>query len=305
MQNIVLERSHAKSWASFQIMPEIIRTVADIRALTNTWRLQCLKVGLVATMGALHKGHLSLIHHATTECDKVIVSIFVNPKQFSAREDLETYPRNEERDLAALETFDVSIAYAPPVQEIYDEDFATRIEVGHLTECMCGTARPGFFGGVATVVAKLLNQCVPHRAYFGEKDYQQLLVIRQLVKDLNIPTEIVGCPIIRDKNGLALSSRNAYLNSQQRQVATALFGTLQEAASNLIKGAHSREVEKWAVNTLKIAGFDTVEYVDVRDGLTLEKTDDIYESKRSARIFGAATLGCARLIDNVPVEVNT
>ena len=189
-------------------MPEIIRTVAEIRALTNTWRLQCLRVGLVATMGALHRGHLSLIDHAKTECDKVIVSIFVNPKQFSAHEDLETYPRNEEQDLTTLETFDVSIAYAPPVQEIYGEDFATRIEVDHLTECMCGIARPGFFSGVATVVAKLLNQCAPDRAYFGEKDYQQLLVIRQLVKDLNIPSEIVGCPIIRDENGLALSSRN-------------------------------------------------------------------------------------------------
>ena len=285
-------------------MPEIIRTVADIRALTKTWRLQCLKVGLVATMGALHKGHLSLINHATSECDKVIVSIFVNPKQFSAREDLETYPRNEEQDLTALETFGVSIAYAPPVKEIYGEDFATRIEVGHLTECMCGITRPGFFSGVATVVAKLLNQCVPDRAYFGEKDYQQLLVIRQLVKDLNIPSEIVGCPIIRDENGLALSSRNTYLNDQQRQVAAALFRTLQEAASNLVEGADCREVEKWAANTLKIAGFDDVEYVDIRDGLTLEKTNDINGSKKSARIFGAATLNSTRLIDNVPVEVN-
>ena len=285
-------------------MPEIIRTVAEIRALTNTWRLQCLRVGLVATMGALHRGHLSLIDHAKAECDKVIVSIFVNPKQFSAHEDLETYPRNEEQDLAILETFDVSIAYAPPVQEIYGEDFATRIEIGHLTECMCGIARPGFFSGVATVVAKLLNQCAPDRAYFGEKDYQQLLVIRQLVKDLNIPSEIVGCPIVRDENGLALSSRNTYLNHQQRQVAAALFKTLKEAASNLAKGARCREVEEWASDTLKIAGFNNVEYVDVRDGITLEKTEDIIGSKRFARIFGAADLNSTRLIDNVPVEFN-
>ena len=249
-------------------MLEIIRTVSDMRALTYAWRSQGSKVGLVATMGALHKGHLSLIDHAMAECDKVIVSIFVNPMQFSVSEDLEAYPRNEEQDLAALENIGVSIAYAPSVKEIYGEDFATRIEVGHLTECMCGTARPGFFSGVATVVAKLLNQCAPDRAYFGEKDYQQLLVIRQLVKDLNIPSEIIGCPIIRDENGLALSSRNTYLNNQQRRVAAALFETLQEAASNLVKGATCNEVEKWAATTLKSAGFDNVEYIDVRDGIT-------------------------------------
>ncbi len=285
-------------------MLEIIRTVSDMRALTYAWRSQGSKVGLVATMGALHKGHLSLIDHAMAECDKVIVSIFVNPMQFSASEDLETYPRNEEQDLAALENIGVSIAYTPSVKEIYGEDFATRIEVGRLTECMCGTARPGFFSGVATVVAKLLNQCAPDRAYFGEKDYQQLLVIRQLVKDLNIPSEIIGCPIIRDENGLALSSRNTYLNNQQRRVAAALFETLQEAASNLVKGATCNEVEKWAATTLKSAGFDNVEYIDVRDGITLEKTDIIYGSESSTRIFGAAILDSTRLIDNVPVKVD-
>jgi len=285
-------------------MLEIIRTVSDMRALTYAWRSQGSKVGLVATMGALHKGHLSLIDHAMAECDKVIVSIFVNPMQFSVSEDLEAYPRNEEQDLAALENIGVSIAYTPSVKEIYGEDFATRIEVGRLTECMCGTARPGFFSGVATVVAKLLNQCAPDRAYFGEKDYQQLLVIRQLVKDLNIPSEIIGCPIIRDENGLALSSRNTYLNNQQRRVAAALFETLQEAASNLVKGATCNEVEKWAATTLKSAGFDNVEYIDVRDGITLEKTDIIYGSESSTRIFGAAILDSTRLIDNVPVKVD-
>ena len=278
-----------------------IRTVSDVRMLVSTWQSKAFKVGLVATMGALHRGHLSLINRAIDECDQLIVSIFVNPKQFSNNEDLERYPRDENKDLVELEACGVSVVYAPPIHEIYNNDFVTKVEVGRLSECMCGAARPQFFSGVATVVTKLLLQCTPDSAYFGEKDFQQLLVIKQLVKDLNIPTKIIGCPVIREDSGLALSSRNTFLNCQQRKIAPVLFKTLKAAAEKVSAGDNCEDVELWAEKRLKTSGFDAVDYVDVRDEATLLQFQKLSDISGNARVFGAANLGSTRLIDNVPV----
>lgn len=283
-------------------MTALVRTVAEIRTHTADWRAQSLKIGLVPTMGALHEGHLSLVRRAAAECDRVMVSIFVNPKQFAVGEDLDAYPRDEERDIAALAPYGVSLIYAPAPATIYSDSFATRVEVGGLTECMCGVARPHFFGGVATVVTKLLIQCFPDRAYFGEKDYQQLLVIRRLAHDLDIPSEIVGCPIIRETDGLALSSRNAYLSEEERRIAPALFETLRAAARRAGTGEDCRMVEAWARDELTAEGFRSVDYIDIRDAVTLDSISNATDANEGARLFAAATLGTTRLIDNLAIE---
>ncbi|HAA93185.1 MAG: pantoate--beta-alanine ligase [Rhodospirillaceae bacterium] len=284
-------------------MSDLARTAAELRKHTADWRAQSLKIGLVPTMGALHQGHLSLVERAAAECDRVIVSIFLNPKQFSASEDLDTYPHDEKRDLAALKPFDVSLVYAPSLATVYPQDFATQVEVGGLTDYMCGIDRPNFFSGVATVVTKLLIQCFPDKAYFGEKDFQQLLVIRRLTQDLDIPSAIIGCPIVRETDGLALSSRNAYLSPEERLVAPVLSETLREAAKMAGGGEGCREVEAWATEELKAKGFGKVDYVDIRDAATLDSLSHVADAKGQARIFAAATLGTTRLIDNM--EINT
>lgn len=289
-------------------MSAVVRTVADLRTRIAEWQSQTDKIALVPTMGALHEGHLSLVKQAAKECDRVVVSIFVNPKQFATGEDLDTYPRNENSDLAALTPLGVSLVYAPATDSVYGDGFETRVEVGGLTECMCGFSRPHFFGGVATVVTKLLIQCAPDRAYFGEKDYQQLLVVRRLTEDLDIPSEIVGCPIIREADGLALSSRNAYLSAQERQIAPALFETLRKGASRAGGGENCRTVERWAVDELRTKGFDGVDYVDIRDAANLASLDRVADTtgtKAGARIFAAATLGATRLIDNLAIETDS
>ena len=209
----------------------IVRTVAELRADRAKWRKAGEKIALVPTMGALHQGHLSLVALAKEKADRAVVSIFVNPIQFGPREDFHLYPRDEAGDLAKLAAAGADLVFIPDVAEMYPAGFSTRINVGDLTEDLCGAARPNHFDGVATVVAKLLLQCAPDVAIFGEKDYQQLLVIRRMVRDLNLPVEILGGPIVREKDGLALSSRNAYLSPAERRIAPLLHQTIAQVAA--------------------------------------------------------------------------
>ena len=275
----------------------LVRTIQDLRKRLAAWRKAGESVALVPTMGALHEGHLSLVTLAKSKADRVVVSIFVNPIQFGPREDFGTYPRDEAGDLKKLGDAGVDLVFAPEAAEMYPEGFKTLIKIGDLTEGLCGAARPNHFDGVATVVAKLLMQCGPDIAIFGEKDYQQLLVVKQLVRDLNIPVEIVGAPIVREADGLALSSRNVYLSPEQRKIAPLLHQTIADVAADLAKGHGCDDAVVAARFKLDAAGF-RVDYVAVRDPDTL--TPLVGPVKR-ARVLAAAYLGKTRLIDNVPV----
>jgi pantoate--beta-alanine ligase len=280
--------------------PQIARTVAALRAHIHGWRAADESVALVPTMGALHEGHLALVREAGARCDRVIVTIFVNPAQFGPNEDLDSYPRDEAADVAKLAALGVDVVFAPPLEVMYPDDFATTVTVSGVTEGLCGTHRPGHFAGVATVVSKLLLQSLPDVALFGEKDYQQLQTIRRLVRDLEIPVEIVGVPTVRDADGIALSSRNAYLTPAQREIALSLSRTLVEVAATLSQGAASvAEAEARGLAALQAAGFDQVDYLEVRDAETLAP---IITVERPARALAAAHIGGTRLIDNVAVE---
>ena len=273
------------------------RTVSDLRARLAKWRKAGESVALVPTMGALHEGHLSLVGLAKSKADHVVVSIFVNPIQFGPREDFNLYPRDEAGDLVKLAKAGADLVFAPEVAEMYPQGFSTQVRVGDLTEDLCGAARPNHFDGVATVVAKLLLQCAPDLAVFGEKDYQQLLVIRRLVRDLNVPVEIVPGPIVREKDGLALSSRNAYLSPSERKTAPLLYQTISAVAADLAQGRGCDDAVVAARFKLDAAGF-RVDYVAVRDPDTLKPLSG---PVKRARVLAAAYLGKTRLIDNVPV----
>ena len=274
-----------------------VRTVGELRAELGKWRKAGQRIALVPTMGALHQGHLSLVALAKELADRVVVSIFVNPIQFGPREDFHLYPRDETGDLDKLAAAGADLVFAPDVAEMYPQGFSTRVNVGDLTEDLCGAARPNHFDGVATVVAKLLLQCAPDIAIFGEKDYQQLLVIKRLARDLNIPVEIVGGPIVREKDGLALSSRNAYLSPAERRIAPLLHRTIAEVAADLAKGRGADDAAEAGRFKLEAAGF-RVNYVAVRDPKTLKP---LHGPVKQARVLAAAFLGKTRLIDNVPV----
>jgi pantoate--beta-alanine ligase len=278
-------------------MPTIVRTVSDLRRHVAAWRKAGESVALVPTMGALHEGHLSLVALAKTKADRVVVSIFVNPIQFGPREDFGSYPRDEQGDVEKLGNAGADLVFAPAMGEMYPQGFSTQVRVGDLTEDLCGAARPNHFDGVATVVAKLLLQCAPDLAIFGEKDYQQLLVIKRLVRDLNIPVEIVGAPIVREQDGLALSSRNVYLSVSERRTAPLLYRTIAEVAADLAKGRGCDDAVVAARFKLDAAGF-RVDYVAVRDPDTLKP---LAGPVKRARVLAAAHLGKTRLIDNVPV----
>jgi len=282
--------------------PIVVRTVAELRAHVAAWRAAGETVGLVPTMGALHEGHLSLARLARSRVDRVVVSIFVNPTQFAPHEDLDAYPRREAADIAALAAEPCDMVFAPTPEEMYPRGFATAITVAGVSAPMDGAARPHHFGGVATVVAKLLIQCAPDVAVFGEKDYQQLQVIRRLTADLDIPVEIIGAPIVRDADGLALSSRNAYLSPQERPIAGKLNLILKEATQALTKGATVVQVEAQGLAALTAAGFSSVDYFDVRDAATLETLTEVPKTPGAARVFVAARLGKTRLIDNMAVS---
>ena len=276
----------------------VVRTVADLRAAVGEWRRQGLSVGFVPTMGALHDGHLSLVREAGAQADRVVASVFVNPTQFAAHEDLGTYPRQEDRDAQLLASAGCDLLFAPDPDAMYPEGFATRIEVGGPSQGLETDFRPHFFSGVAVVVAKLLNQVQADIAVFGEKDYQQLMVVRRLTADLDIPTRIIGAPTGRDGWGLALSSRNAYLSEPELEIARRLNGVLAEAGARA-RDTSPSEAEAWAREALVQAGFDRVDYVAIRRADDLAPFADAIGAP--ARILAAAWLGKTRLIDNLPL----
>ena len=277
---------------------EIVRTVADLRKQIARWRKDDERVGLVPTMGALHQGHMALVQAARAECDRVVASIFVNPKQFAPTEDLGSYPRREAADLEMLRSGGVDIAFIPAADEMYPPDFATLVQVTGLTDGLCGAHRAGHFDGVTTVVTKLLIQALPDIAYFGEKDYQQLMVVRCLARDLDIPVRIAGVPTMREADGLALSSRNVYLSAEERRLAPNFARVLRNIAAALAQDptAVAREIAHGSA-ALQQAGF-AVEYLEVREAKTLAVTT---EATTSSRVFAAVRLGKTRLIDNMSV----
>ncbi|MGE5259270.1 MAG: pantoate--beta-alanine ligase [Actinomycetota bacterium] len=279
-----------------------VRTVSDLRSNTANWRKAGDSVALVPTMGALHAGHLSLVKLGKSKCDRVVVSIFVNPIQFGPREDFSTYPREEAADLDKLAKAGASLVFVPDTAEMYPTGFSTHVKVFDLTEDLCGAARPNHFEGVATVVTKLLLQAAPDIAVFGEKDYQQLLVIKRLVLDLNIPVEILGGPIVRESDGLALSSRNVYLSPTERKTAPLLYQTIREIAADLARGEGADAAALAGRFKLEAAGF-RIDYVAVRDPDTLKPLSG--PVKPGARVLVAAYLGKTRLLDNVAVPAAT
>ena len=276
----------------------IARTVADLRAAIAAERKNGRAVGLVPTMGALHEGHLSLVRAAKQRCAFVVATLFVNPKQFAPHEDFERYPRNEAGDATLLASAGCDLLYAPERSVMYPDGFATSVLVSSVSTMLEGQMRPHFFGGVATVVTKLLLQALPGAAFFGEKDYQQLLVIKQLTRDLDIPVEIVGCATVREHDGLAMSSRNAYLSADERRIAARLNIVLHDAINTVRVGAPVDAVEAEASRHLTAAGFTSVDYVAIRNADTLQPIASLSEP---ARILAAAWLGKTRLIDNMAV----
>jgi pantoate--beta-alanine ligase len=274
-----------------------VRTIAELRSAIAAFRAEAARVALVPTMGALHAGHLALVEAAKRPATKVVASIFVNPKQFGANEDLGRYPRKELADTRMLIEAGCDLLWLPPVEAIYPEGFATNVSVAGIGEGLDGAARPGHFEGVATVVAKLFNQVRPDIAYFGEKDFQQLAVIRRMVIDLDMDLEIAGVPTQRDDDGLALSSRNIYLDDAQRAKAVALPRALGVAAKAIEKGTDPDAALATARDTLTAAGFD-IDYVTLVDAKTLAEFPD---PARERRLLAAARMGSTRLIDNIAV----
>ena len=276
----------------------VTRSVAGLRRQVDDWRAAGERIGLVPTMGALHAGHLALVAAAQAECQRVVVSIFVNPKQFGPREDFSSYPRPEADDLARLTEASADLAFIPTVDEMYPAGFATTIGVGGPSEGLCGAHRPGHFDGVATVVAKLLIQAVPDAAYFGEKDYQQLMVVRHMARDLDLPVAIIGVPTVREPDGLALSSRNVYLSPEERRIAPNLHRIMREAVEAIAAGASPAPILARALLALGDAGF-AVEYLELRDAATLAPFSGT--PARPARLLAAVHLGRTRLIDNIAI----
>ncbi|WP_298260032.1 pantoate--beta-alanine ligase [uncultured Litoreibacter sp.] len=276
----------------------IVRSLTELRAMVFEWKANGETVGVVPTMGALHQGHLSLARAAKEGCDRVIVTIFINPKQFNNPEDYEKYPRTEEEDAVKLGPLNVDAIYVPDGPTMYPEGFATTVSVGGMTDVLCGAHRPGHFDGVATIVSKLFLQSQADRAYFGEKDFQQLQVVTRLAADLNIPIEVVGCPTIREEDGLAMSSRNLLLSDRARVWAPELNAAMQDMADGILAGGDVAELRAKAVARIERAGFTEVEYLDLRACDTLEELD---APTRPARLLAAAWLAGVRLIDNIAV----
>jgi pantoate--beta-alanine ligase len=281
---------------------QIIREPGALRAAVREFREAGRRIALVPTMGALHAGHLALVEEGLRRADVAVTSIFVNPKQFAPHEDLERYPRRERADAQLLEKAGCAILWAPPVEEMYPEGFATTVSVSGVSDVLDGAARPGHFDGVATVVLKLFNQVKPDVALFGEKDWQQLAVVRRMVADLDLDLDIVGVPTVRDDQGLALSSRNAYLTEEELVRARALPRALGEAAAAIGRGEAVAGALAAAIVRLTEAGFDPIDYVSLRDAETLVPAEALGE--RPARLLAAARMGGARLIDNLPVAIS-
>ncbi|CAO3445041.1 pantoate--beta-alanine ligase [Azospirillum argentinense] len=276
----------------------VVRSVDDLRAQVSTWHRDGKTVALVPTMGALHDGHLALVRRARELADQVVASVFVNPTQFAPHEDFDRYPRDEAGDSRKLASAGCHLLYAPTVRAMYPEGFATAISVGGPAEGLCGTFRPQMFGGVALVVTKLFLQAQPDVAVFGEKDYQQLMVIRRFARDLDIPVRVEGLPTVREADGLAMSSRNAYLSADERARAPELNRALRDAATALAGGAEAATALEAVRTRITAAGFGSIDYVELRDADTLVP---VTRAERPARLLAAAWMGKARLIDNVPV----
>ena len=278
--------------------PPIVRRLSALRAVTSDWQKAGEAIGVVPTMGALHDGHLSLVKAAKDKCDRVIVTIFVNPKQFNNPEDLKKYPRTEEDDARKLTRFGIDMLYVPDPDQIYPEGFSTTVSVSGLTDVMDGVMRPGHFDGVATVVSKLFLQTSATDAFFGEKDFQQLQIVRRMARDLDIPITVHGCPTIREIDGLAMSSRNLLLSDRARVNAPLLFEEMEGIAVGLAAGEEFSELQKQAIKQLQNAGFTKVEYLEIHanDDLSL-----LSSPTRPARLFASAWLAGVRMIDNIAI----
>ncbi len=285
---------------------EIIKEKKYMVSISESLRSKGEKIGLVPTMGYLHKGHISLIERARTECSKVFVSIFVNPIQFGPKEDFAKYPRNFKRDCSFSEKAGADYIFSPSEDEMYEKDFKAFVEVHDLGDVMCGKARPGHFRGVCTVVLKFFNIIKPDIAYFGQKDYQQLVIIKKMTKDLNIPVEIAECPTIREEDGLAISSRNKYLSSDERKNAVVLFQSLKLAEKLIINGQKNLEiVRKAALEKLESNPFvSKIDYFDFRDKDMLFEIGQIDQKAARILIASAIWIGKTRLIDNILLENN-
>lgn len=279
-------------------MTVILRTVADLRTLVRGWKAEGHVVGVVPTMGALHDGHLSLARRAKAECGRVITTIFVNPKQFNNPDDLKKYPRTEDADAALLRWVGVEAIFAPDPSEVYPAGFVTNVSVGGVSQPLEGASRPGHFDGVATVVSKLFGMTQADRAYFGQKDWQQLQVVQRLVADLNLAVTVVGCETVRDPDGLAMSSRNVRLSAAARQKAPALYAAMLAAARDVRGGVAVDQAMDRAATAVMAEGFDSVEYIDLRDAESLGPMTD---PTRPLRMLAAAWLDGVRLIDNIAV----
>ena len=279
--------------------PAIVRSIADLRAQVARWRAAGETVAMVPTMGALHEGHLSLVAEGFRRADRVVVSIFVHPTQFAPHEDFQTYPRTEGPDVDKLSGLSTDLVFAPTALEMYPLGNATRLEMAGPANGLESDFRPHFFGGVATVVAKLLIACGPDFAIFGEKDYQQLAVVRQMVSDLALPVTIVGAPTVREADGLAMSSRNAYLSTEERAVAARLSAEMNRVAEVARTRGDIAEACRLAGEALLAAGFRQIDYVTVRNAVTLAAPSG--EGGEPLRVLVAAWLGKTRLIDNAAV----
>jgi pantoate--beta-alanine ligase len=278
--------------------PVIVRDVAALRAAVRRFRANGERVALVPTLGALHEGHLALVRAGRERARRTVVSIFVNPTQFGPSEDVDRYPRTEAADIEKLRGIGTDVVFLPTLAEMYPPGFSTTVSVADLTSGLCGPFRPGHFAGVATVVSKLLLQALPDIAMFGEKDFQQLQVVRRVQRDLDIPVEIVGVPTVRESDGLALSSRNVYLSPAERRTAAILYRVISEIATGVTAGNPAGPLVAEGRRVLEEAGFGPVQYLEVADEATLNPVE---RPTAPARVIAAAFLGRTRLIDNVPV----
>ncbi|WP_142413155.1 pantoate--beta-alanine ligase [Hathewaya massiliensis] len=278
----------------------ILKTIDEVRKQVNSWRKEGYSIALVPTMGYLHEGHKSLIEKAHSENKKVVVSVFVNPIQFGPNEDYDKYPRDIEKDSKLCESAGADLIFNPEVSEMYPEEILTTVKLSKLTAGLCGAKRPGHFDGVCTVVSKLFNIVKPDRAYFGEKDAQQLAVIKKMVKDLNFDIEIIGCPIVREESGLAKSSRNAYLSEEEKKSALILSKSLFKAKELIQNGEKSvAKIEDFLIKNLSSEPSARIDYVEIVDFKTIENIEEI---KDETLIAIAVYIGKTRLIDNIIIR---
>lgn len=276
---------------------KLVKTISEVKDTVKEWKKEGLSIGFVPTMGYLHEGHGSLITKARENNDRVVVSIFVNPMQFGENEDLDSYPRDIDKDSAYVEELGGDLIFNPEPSEMYNDGFCSYVDMSVLTEELCGLSRPVHFRGVCTVVNKLFNIVQPDRAYFGQKDAQQLAIIKRMVKDLNMNLEIIGCPIVREEDGLAKSSRNTYLNPEERKAALVLNKSLKLGKELLDSGCRdANEVRKVIIENIEKEPLAKIDYVKVVDGLTMQQVDKI---EKEVLVAIAVYIGKTRLIDNI------